>query len=1282
MDVVFGAQTMRLRDYDSWPEIESTVLHALCRALDMGGVIAFAGAGTSMDYGYPGWSSLAKCVVDQIVGDSSNGAKQNDLDKMYTKHAAKLMEGENPLIAREKMGILNYCNRLFVRQNVEQHFGEVVDAAIRAARKQILDHDRTKEGQQVFNGLDDNQSKLWEPERRITTLKALIDILRIRRFATTNYDNLIEQRLGPVLTQEGRLSVSLEDGSTAADTEGAVPLVAGCPSLDRLNASPSALINFAMGGGHWRYGVLHLHGKMIDPSSESRIVLTESQYQQHYEKDLVGLRDRRDAYDLLLQANSLLFVGTSLEDEDSLRPLRRFVADHDVSALRRPWFAILDGRKLKEHGERFHKFNELYYRYGIATIFTKYDPDRPIDESHAQLIQRIADLWLSYRSARTRLPTVRAPIFSSRVWPNSESTNWFMVHHANEYPVTILPKRLAAADAIAKALKSEKRDTPPPLRNAVMVLGRQGSGKGSFGYEVAQADFMFEGDVIRFYGTTLFANEFLTLIDGAADHICRCSQMSTATGHEPESRVARLFRVIRECPKNVMIVLGGIERVLRPLPYGAIEDELLEVLDTTRKQTPVIKGEPVKTKQDASRNIRWGRAANPEVKEFLECFAKFNEASSDDKLELKKKIIIVTSSISPVLEDPSLLSGKVVDELEQTYIARPWDQLSPAGQERWDRICRRLAHNRYAIDTIQTICQNAPEYGEDWLEQVNFDIRRTEFAYAPVSAINSAINFQSKYDELAGALPEILEILSLFSTPVEPSVFAVAFAAVWRGGNGQPDLTTSASWCSRFSQLHQRTNLLLKLGEAGGMYVEPRYTTHSLVRRTVLRRLGGRPNRPAEIQQFDLNDFASEPPEVESLSPAAALRVLVIFDAIMSNAESLQAGLATQNEMEALITSKMVRSRLRGAYALLRGGLSTTGLARLLSSPLEAKEPGSLYHGYHRRLTRLLNLVYQHAPPNSRRDARMTPHASLYPDELGWLLNELGLVCSSQGVLADALTYFGMGRRLNAQVEEAKPGYRSIVSKINTASVLIELARLRQARDLLYQAMTLVKSLGVEAGELRARIHGYIGLIAHLSGDTRLALQLYDAAVSHLHALESWRGVSVFARHKCDLLRGEARYDESERALREAIGAAEAGFHLDLVHYCLISEANLRRVRKRPNEPARPSMLTPTLQFAQAIGSAKIESDVYRIRGLIELENSDLEAATRSTMACLASSRANGLRLRMMSSMELLGRLTAERGYRDEARSIYRTVIHMGQVYEYERPMEFARMALAALEGR
>jgi tetratricopeptide (TPR) repeat protein len=1154
----------------------------------------------------------------------------------------------------------------------------VVGAAMRAARDDILNNDKTGS----FEGLRATDPTWgWEPKGRLTTINALIDLLNIRRFITTNFDGLIEERLGPRLIQEGRVPRPLGSGRER-HFEAASP-DAHCPSIDRLLANAADLIAFAM-GGEGAYGVVHLHGRLHAASDPSPIVLTESQYQQQYESDRSGTRDRRDAYELLLQANPLLFIGASLDDEDSLRPLRRYVADYDVASFRRPWFALLSGAGLSDV-ERVHKFNQIYFRYGLSAIFTASNNDK-LGVAHVDLIQHIADGWANYRTARALLPVVRRPLFSSHPPITPGGNRYFMAHHASEYPIDLSAKAGRASKAVEQKLGLKG--------GAIIVLGRQGSGKGSFGYAAAQADFGFRGEAIRFFGTTVFANKFLTLIDGAANHI-HAVLASPVSADRVESRLARLFRAIEDAPMNVVLAFGGIDKILRAVPYGIVEGQHLPGL-ATPMALAARDAEPLTRKRGSSGMLRWGRAANPEIEEFFERLAAFDEAQRK-KNENYKKIIILTSSMIPVLgsREVQQLSDRICEDLGPIdFIAwdqPPWNSQAP---DEWSEICRKLSNNKYAIDTLFRICgnlgknENARKAIKAWLKSLNFAIERAGFNDAPAIAIQSIVDLLTKSGAKGGdatavqigilqdavvilpALMTVLETLSRFITPIEPSVFAIVIRAMFLAKAERLTLGEERDWATILALLHEKTNLILKFGRIGD-YEEPRYTTHSLVRRAVSTRRAGHLDRPSEVQQFDLNDFASEPPEIQPLIGDTAQQTLHIVDAIVVDAWKC-------NESP---NQRAVRSRIRAAYAVLRGSWSATGMGRLLfaNPSFSITEPGSLYQIYRRRLARLLDLVYAHAPPPESATGCETADAALYPDELGWLLNELGLTCSAQGLLTEAITYFRLGQRLNSQTEGRTAGYRCIVSNINMASVLIELAQLRQARDLLHQAITLTGDLDAHASELRARIHGYLGLVAHLAGDTRRAFNLYNDAIDNLHQLEAWRGMSVFSRHKCDLLRGQNRFEDAERSLQEAIEAAEAGFHTDLLHYCRISEANLRRVWKKPNGPS-PSMLTPTLEFATTIGSAKIESDVFRVRGLIELDNSDLDAATRSTMRCLLISRANGLNLRVMSSMELLGRLLAERGYIEQAKSTYRTVIYMGQTYEYERPVEFVEAELAKLE--
>lgn len=132
-EAVFSANDLLLREHDSWPDIERATLHALYRALDHGGVIVFAGAGISMDYGFPGWEQLAKCVVKQVIEQEQEiGVKE--IEDVYIRYAYELIQArEMTRDPRHLIGILNYCHRIYVRRIMKKLFGGVVQSAMKAA---------------------------------------------------------------------------------------------------------------------------------------------------------------------------------------------------------------------------------------------------------------------------------------------------------------------------------------------------------------------------------------------------------------------------------------------------------------------------------------------------------------------------------------------------------------------------------------------------------------------------------------------------------------------------------------------------------------------------------------------------------------------------------------------------------------------------------------------------------------------------------------------------------------------------------------------------------------------------------------------------------------------------------------------------------------------------------------------------------------------------------------------------------------------------------------------
>ena len=1259
----FGAHLRPLREFQTFPELEQATHQALYRALDIGDLIAFAGAGVSSDFGYPMWGKLAGLVVDKVKSDTAIAEFDPPLstvEKDYLKQVTprRLAKGSPQYLG----SVLDYCHRIYFRRECDGKFSRIVTNIFES-------HTAVK------------------PDRE-TSIQALIERLQLRRFMTTNYDELIEKALLPELSR---------DGHAILDKAGE-----RCPQINRLDSRTSELVSFALGVGDYRSGVLHLHGTMPKPKEDPDIVLTESQYQRQYASDHAAARDRRDAYRLLFTANSILFIGTGLEEDDILRPLRQFVSDEDISYRHRPWFALKPMLKSKM-GEASEFFHRYYYRYGIRTIFSPHDTPDDIGPSLVRTLTTIQAGWFEYRRIRTAPPAARIPSFF-QVTDAQNIEHRVVAHHANVY-----------ADDLVKRLLRPETETLRRLasggRKSLLLLGHQGRGKGATGLEIACHKLLSGNETIGFFATTHFANDFLSIVDAARLHLIASAGVMGIDADLPskdgQSVVQHFFAVLTKISADCFFVFGGIERLLRNLPYNLPGDD--------RSDPPAAAAT-----REASGNqqlmrmltrLRWGRSANPEISQFLSQVIAFHDRSGTPGPNTKR--IVLTSSAVPDILVGRILPAKLSQVDFDADMVMPIEALIGDGQiapfpanliptdptvgkirQHFDNVCRLARFNLYTTDALShAIGMVCGARGSDiwrcllWLQELEVDAGRLEQHHRAEEIIRAiVILLESHADRIGGdmidgwkKLRTILETISRFTTPVEPEVLAIALEQSEPTRANWNAKTWEAVLKSILPVIHEKSRLVLVVRPASGAAGD-RYTTHSLVRAAMLRRLRGRIERPAEIQQFGLSDFASEPAAVQPVTNNEAELTLRIVDEI---ARTVEKSPALRDDAVGM------RSHIRGAYGVLRAGWSATGLGRLLTEPLTVGQAAPVYQHYHRRLTRLLNLVYEH---DERHRDRVTDspnlirgsdrNAALYHDELGWLFNELGLVCYSQGAISDSYAFFRLGEQVNQQIEQESPGYRMIESKINLASVLIDRARLKQARELLIQAATFATTYRADTVDVMARIHGFLGLVAHLSGDSEKGLSFYKAAIDALAKQESWRGVSLFRRHRSDLLRGEGKIDDAKLDLVRAIAAAEAGFHPDLVHYCRVSEANLVRLeaRTQANKRASVASLEPTLRFARSIGSAKLESDVYRIKGLIELDQSDFDASTRSALACLWISKAYGLRLRMMSSLELLGRLMRQKGDLDDARRTFRAVVRLGQEFEYQRPMEDADKALAELD--
>lgn len=193
----------------------------------------------------------------------------------------------------------------------------------------------------------------------IDPLKLLHADLRISRFITTNYDLEVER----LLHYRGYEPLdSGPDRRPSASTVSTTGL--GSMAVDGVFRTDRAteLIEFAVATTERKVHVMHLHGRATDDAS---MVVTEQDYLDQYLGDGGPSEIVSDALDLTFTANTVLFVGSGMSEDDVLRPLRQFVNErrsrHDKSAIVLVAAAGSPARQIEES-------IAYYARYGVHTV--------------------------------------------------------------------------------------------------------------------------------------------------------------------------------------------------------------------------------------------------------------------------------------------------------------------------------------------------------------------------------------------------------------------------------------------------------------------------------------------------------------------------------------------------------------------------------------------------------------------------------------------------------------------------------------------------------------------------------------------------------------------------------------------------------------------------------------------------------------------------------------------------------------------------------------------------
>jgi tetratricopeptide (TPR) repeat protein len=191
-------------------------------------------------------------------------------------------------------------------------------------------------------------------------LLRLVRHLGVTRFITTNYDLDLERLLYELGFRLNKPSATRRKVDGLANSRDALGDQAhdGVFEPERANA----MFDFAIQGAGRELSVIHLHGRA---TSGDQMVVTDRDYLNLYLRRDDQAEVAEQAIGLAFGANPLLFVGSGMNEDDILRPLRQFLAERSSREDRQAVVLLpADGSKAKQVEEVI----ALYSRYGVHTV--------------------------------------------------------------------------------------------------------------------------------------------------------------------------------------------------------------------------------------------------------------------------------------------------------------------------------------------------------------------------------------------------------------------------------------------------------------------------------------------------------------------------------------------------------------------------------------------------------------------------------------------------------------------------------------------------------------------------------------------------------------------------------------------------------------------------------------------------------------------------------------------------------------------------------------------------
>jgi hypothetical protein len=492
----------------------------LTRVLHMRTTVAFLGSGCSTPLGYPGWSAMARELIEETLRQSGK---------------------ESPLRQRLEGFLVQ------LQLAVESHDSEDLKFMLATCQRAL------PEGNTVYQ---EYFYRHFNPRNRLkdspNPYRSLLE-LPISRFITTNYDCEIERALYEA-KDVSFPEVGFGSMGRPEDLERR-PL-----SFTQRPEYRDQLALFSLARAEQAYNmVFHCHGRFDDPDS---IIATESDYQRWYLTDHDGGSFRR-TIEILFGSNPTLFIGYSVRDDDLLRHLRVLSALDPGRKHSRPIFALIPE---KAEGAEWNRHEHLYDRYGVNVIpFTAPLGLEASEWGHIlcgeldrlrQELQSRRLLWLEKPCFRTiKMPSKPpTPYRHSGLEPELEE--------AAGIPETIGPE--IGAERVSKKLNELKERIVSGFR-IIAFIGPGGTGKSWHASKLmkeVEQEFR-KGGKGRFDGfffwSSYYSDDALSGLDRLLKYL--------GEGDTTLPRLERLENHLKSspAPKRYLIVFDGFERLLRQI---------------------------------------------------------------------------------------------------------------------------------------------------------------------------------------------------------------------------------------------------------------------------------------------------------------------------------------------------------------------------------------------------------------------------------------------------------------------------------------------------------------------------------------------------------------------------------------------------------------------------------------------------------------------------------------------------------------------------------------------